>query len=154
MKTIFRDYCSGGIDCVKVFLAAIILLIIIGYAVIIWLVNFEDNPPAEIRDIKIVDGISEPGGTVSFWLSFCKFTTTVPDVSMAWADEVVYPVANPPDAPGAEPGCYEQPFQVDVPATLVPSLYTLRVTLIYRVNPLAVRNVSYETPQFTIVEGQ
>lgn len=152
-RKIFRTS-DGCWDYVQIFLAiitVILLLIVVGAT---YLRHFEDNPPVEFGEVKILKAIAIPGGEVVFDVSFCKFTDAAADRRRSWVNGTVLLTANlnPPDN---EPGCYTFENHVRVPIELIPGEdYFLYQTFTYQVNPLAERSVQQKIGPFTILETQ
>lgn len=151
-RKVFRT-ADDCIDWVQVFLAVIIILLVAGASTVFYLTLYEDNPPVEFLDFRIIKDSAEPGGLVIFNHTFCKFTTAAPKRDRAWINGITISTTGI-DPPSNDPGCYNFDSAVRVPLELLPGPdYYLLSTHTYEVNPLAKRSVIERVGPFTILEA-
>lgn len=151
-RKIFRT-ADDCIDWVQIFLAIIIVLLITGASTVFYLRLYEDNPPVEFLDFRIIKESAEPGGLVIFNHSFCKFTTAAPKRDRSWINGITITTTGE-DPPSNDPGCYNFDNAVRVPLELLPGPdYYIVQTFTYEVNPLAQRSVMQQIGPFTILEA-
>ena len=148
-------YSNGHLDPVQVWLAVILLLIIMVFALVLYLMLFEDNPPATINNVNYEVQEVYPGESINYTLDWCKHTSSPVTVSRAWIGTFLE--IQPPQAqatgtrPVLGPGCYTHNIRVPIP-DLSPGEHRMKVSYIYEVNPLSVRTVSYELEPIIVLE--
>ena len=137
-------YSGGKLDLFQVlaFVAIMVFLAVVLYAG--YLSLLEDNPPLTYNDIEVLTPIVAPGETFSLKLDFCKHTNSPGEIFVTWLnDDLTFQVPVENNTP---PGCYLLAIDSPVPVGLHPGMYTRRTEVVYPVNSLAVRSVSYELP--------
>ncbi len=173
MKSVSKP--NGGFDGVKIFLALIFFSIVLvscsSLALAVYWLEFDDKPPASVNNIimyneaggEIVDKIIvHQGGQIAFSVDFCKFTTAAAEIRRTWTNDLVYhPFVDDSGDHEAAPheqdpiilprGCGSQLVVLDVPATLPPEEYLLGNTILYKINPLKERFISYDVGPILIL---
>ncbi len=165
---------NGGFDSVKVFLALVFFTIVLvscpAIILAVYWLEVDDNPPASVENIimynevggEIVDKIVvHQGGQIAFSVDFCKFTTAAAEIRRTWMNDLVYhPAVGASDGhavpreehPTVLPrGCGTQLVVLDIPTTLPPEEYMLGTTVIYQVNPIKERFITYDVGPILIL---
>lgn len=118
----------------------------------VWLHGFEDKVPLEILSTNVPESSYEPGDFLTYEVTYCKYTTSRAEkVNIQWENTLVYmtPETTPPYSPN---GCRNTVSSVYIPKHLPPDIYTLRVTVVYQVNFLRERFVSYTVGPIIVEE--
>ena len=153
---------DGERDWIQVSLAAIFFLILAIIIVGVYWLAFDDNPPGEVFEVtlydiddleNVVDSVTIlPGGGFAYGMDWCKYTTAAKVIiKSSWQNDTVVPVPPFPPTVADEPFCKEWTVMWTAPSTLLPSVYTLNVTLEYEINPLISRNITYEVPGINVI---
>jgi hypothetical protein len=105
-----------------------------------------NNLPLEI-DTKVV----KQGQPLVYVADYCKYDNIIPTTSITFVDQIVYMV--PFGLAVAKPiGCAVTRFQIEIPFTLPPSEYVLKISYKYKVNPIRDATVSVESEPFQVTK--
>ncbi len=174
MKSVSKP--NGGFDSIKVFLALVFFTIVLvscpAILLAVYWLEVDDNPPASVNNIIMYNEVGgeqvdkiivHQGGQIAFSVDFCKFTSASAEIRRTWMNDLVYhPAAGATDdhaaalTAGARPvilprGCGNQLVVLDIPTTLPPEEYILGSTVIYQVNPIKERFITYDVGPILIL---
>ena len=167
---------NGGVDRVQVIMAGIFLMIAMivcpAIVLVVYWLEVDDNPPATVDNIIMYSEVGgeevntilvHPGGQIAFSVDFCKNTTSPATIRRTWMNDLAYHVADEDghDEDGhileespmvLDPGCGQQVVVLDVPSTLPASEYVLGTTVIYPINPIKERFLSFDVGPILVSE--
>ena len=171
---------NGGIDRIQVIMAGIFLMMAMiicpSIVLVVYWLEVDDNPPATVNNIIMFSEVGgeavstifvNPGGQIAFSVDFCKFTTSPATIRRTWMNDLSYHVPDGHDEDGhldgdghipeenpmvLAPGCGNQVVVLDVPSTLPASEYMLNTTVIYPVNPIKERLLSFAVGPILVTE--
>ncbi len=115
---------------------------------------FHQNPPIEFLNLPFPTDKREytHGEPIARTANFCKFTNASVVIFPRLEGDIVYTLAER-KVSGSPKGCAELIFSdIVVPNNVEPGLYKLSGTVEYQVNPIAKREVRWETEEFEVVE--
>jgi len=161
VKKLFRS--GGKIDFIQVGLALIFMLVIGLFTLSIYWLIFDDNPAVDVFDVslyqdadtKVHELVVKTGEDFQYGIDFCKHTTAPATIRTTWIDELVYtePIEAARHPANISQECGHMHILKTIPKTLLPADYKMRVTLEYKVNPIAHRYVTYEVGNLIVVKG-
>jgi hypothetical protein len=131
-----------------------IVTVILGTALFFYII-FLLYWPVKTLEVKnfpmpIVGTEFYPGGTVTYHYDYCKYYDTPLSIRKDFVDGIIYQTDG---AVGMlERGCHKKNVTINIPGTLQPGTYKLRITTQIVVNKLRTDTRVYETQQFEIKE--
>lgn len=112
------------------------------------------NPPIEFTNLPFPTDKDQykRGDVINRFGSFCKFTNASATIRPRLEGSIIYTLADFKVA-GSPKGCYEFTFSdLRVPKEAELGVYKLTGVVEYQVNPIAKREVRWETEEFEVVE--
>lgn len=149
IKNLFST--NGTFDWKQFYYGLYIVLFVIGLTYFLWLVYFEDNPPAEVFDARASPAIVETSGEIYYTLDWCKYTDSYAQVRMVWKNDFVH-IVPAPDPFYIPPGCHETILHGTVPDALASGEYTIEVEVVYQVNHFAERTTGFEMGPVVVID--
>lgn len=100
--------------------------------------------------IHLEHTVVQRGGTLSYYLDYCKYSNQSPIVHRWLIDGQEIPLTDA--GKGSLPsGCHKiLVSNAIVPETVNPGIYHLHVEVIYQVNPIRKEFIEYDTENFTV----
>lgn len=121
-------------------------------SLIIYWLHIQSNPPIVVNNepLPVTSPLTvyQPGDTITFHLDFCRHTTGAIRFTRRWIDGLMY-IEPETYVSGGERECLARDLIATVP-NLPPGLYHVEYNVIYKVNPLAERAVTFRTQPFEV----
>lgn len=110
--------------------------------------------PIDVKNdpVTLNDTVVESGGTLYYYIDYCKYTDRSATVVKTFIDGVSYSV--PTVQVASSPGCAGLFVPVSVPYSLPAGEYVLRITLIYKVNPIRDVEITVYTEPFEVIQHE
>jgi hypothetical protein len=134
------------------YLALLASLIIVGFTIAIWCWLLWPYKPLEINElVHVVTKVVRPGEAVFVQFTFEKNTDVSPEISLALVDGVIFniPTYQPQNPVGKT--FNKMVGVLEIPMTVPCGTYHLQWTAKYKMNPIRVVEVKYESEQFEVV---
>ncbi len=147
VKALF--YSNNKLDGLQVFyflatVAFLVLVLAVGYFLLL-----DDNPPMVVNSIEVLTRVVKPGEEFRILVDFCTTSSAKGTAYITWLDGIVtFQVPHPLRSPE---GCYRTVFSSPVPNNLEPGLYNRLTEMVYDVNALTERTVTYELPGIIVL---
>lgn len=129
------------------------VLLIAGTVLVIYWLQFDDNPPITVNNAPLPvhgDGTYKPGDTILFTLDFCRHTTGAIRFTRRWIDGLMY-IEPEVHVSGGDIECIKRDLVAVVP-DIPPGVYHVEYNVIYQVNPMIERTVTFVTESFEVLD--
>lgn len=134
-------------------IAGSLFIVTAGALIIYWLL-IDDNPPITVNNaplpITTSGDVYRPGDDITFELDFCRHTTGAIRFTRRWVDGLMF-IEPEQHVSGGNVECIKRSLVATVPE-IPPGVYHVEYNVIYSVNPLADRAVTFITQDFEVVE--
>ena len=131
--------------CLNILVAGFILLLIFWSVYPYRPIQFKNLP------YKVKNKVIKAGGVLEYTSDYCKYTNEIPSTIRSFVNDIIYnlPVGQATKKPI---GCAKSTFILLVPKELPPSIYILKTTYTYKVNPIRNIVVTNDTEKFEVVK--
>jgi hypothetical protein len=109
--------------------------------------------PVPFEIVYPEDKIVEQGGHITYQFTYNRTTDVIPEIQRQFIDGLVFNVAGNPLPSVISPGTGTAQVQIDVPETLPPGKYQLKIISKYQMNPIRVITYIFKTEEFEVVSG-
>jgi hypothetical protein len=104
----------------------------------------------EPKPFKLVgSNVTTQGGVISYEYSYCKYTDKQATVSKQFVDGLTFQSED--IATVLDKGCGHVHRQINIPETLPPGEYKMRIIAVYDMNPLRQIEIVNETEEFKVL---
>lgn len=108
---------------------------------------------------KVENKIVKSGGTLIYYVDYCKYTSSTPEITKSFVDGLIYQIP-PAVSMITKVGCGVNTIYIDVPESLpvkddvkkISGIYSIKITWVFPLNPIRKETLLTQTEEFTVIK--
>lgn len=98
----------------------------------------------------VSEKVIKQGDNLNYLIDACNYTDKLPTITKQFVDGIVYSI--PESTIKLPSGCHQTVVSVKVPKNLPAGVYSLKVFVSYKMNPIRTINTEYQTEKFSVIK--